>query len=261
MSDIVYTHGEFCWHELATRDAGQAKAFYEGLVGWQGADTPRPGGGGTYVRVSAGDDEQGGIYQMEGPQFEGVPSHWAVYVWVEDVAATTAKARELGAQVLLEPMEVPEIGHMAIFKDPTGAPFAIYHGTGHPGASKAPPRHGTFCWTELATSDLAKAKEFYEALFGWKLVEQDMPMGKYTMIFVGEQSIGGMMDTTEWPGEVPSHWMSYLTVDDCDASAAKVTELGGTVCVPPTDIPPVGRFSVVNDPGGAVFSIIKLTNA
>ena len=66
--------------------------------------------------------------------------------------------------------------------------------------------------------------------------------------------------TEEW-GELPSHWMTYFSVDDCDARAHKANQLGGKVCVPPTDIPPVGRFSVVTDPQGAVFSIIKLSNA
>ena len=59
----------------------------------------------------------------------------------------------------------------------------------------------------------------------------------------------------QWQG-VPAHWMSYFTVDDVDAAAAKVKELGGNVCVPPTDIP-VGRFAVVSDPAGATFSLFK----
>ena len=66
------------------------------------------------------------------------------------------------------------------------------------------------------------------------------------------------MRGNEWQG-VPPHWMIYVTVTDCDRSAAKIKELGGKVCVPPTDIPHVGRFSVVNDAQGAVFSVIKLT--
>jgi predicted enzyme related to lactoylglutathione lyase len=61
----------------------------------------------------------------------------------------------------------------------------------------------------------------------------------------------------EWPEEVPPHWMVYFAVDDIDAAAARVEELGGRVAVPPTDTP-AGRFAVVNDPQGAVFSIIRL---
>ena len=64
--------------------------------------------------------------------------------------------------------------------------------------------------------------------------------------------------TEEW-GEIPPHWMIYFA--DCDAGAERATELGGQVKVPPTDIPKVGRFSVIQDPQGAVFSIIKLSTA
>ncbi len=80
----------------------------------------------------------------------------------------------------------------------------------------------------------------------------------YTGIFLGEdQPNGGMIEMNdEWPAEIPPHWMTYFTVDDVDAAAAKVTDLGGSISVPPQDIP-VGRFSVVNDPQGGVFTIYK----
>ena len=80
----------------------------------------------------------------------------------------------------------------------------------------------------------------------------------YTEWQLDGRSIGGLMQmTAEW-GEAPSHWMLYFAVTDAAASAAKVIDLGGTVCVPVTDIPGVGLFAVVNDPQGAVFSIIQL---
>ena len=125
------------------------------------------------------------------------------------------------------------------------------------------PKNGELCWYELATQDLAKAKEFYSGLLGWNLEQSKLVEMEYPEIHVGDQSVGGMMQITdEWKspetGEIPpSHWMTYIAVDDVDATCEKVTELGGNVCVPPTDIP-VGRFSVINDPSGATFSIIKL---
>lgn len=61
----------------------------------------------------------------------------------------------------------------------------------------------------------------------------------------------------EW-GEVPPHWMLYFAVDNCDEAAAKAKQLGGEICVPPTDIAKVGRFAVINDPQGGFFSIITL---
>ena len=61
-------------------------------------------------------------------------------------------------------------------------------------------------------------------------------------------------------GNVPPHWIPYFQVADCDTAAAKAQELGGRVFVPPTDIPNVGRFAMLADPQGAMFSIIKVTN-
>jgi predicted enzyme related to lactoylglutathione lyase len=75
----------------------------------------------------------------------------------------------------------------------------------------------------------------------------------------GDRRAAGMLQMTEEWGEAPPHWMLYFSVIDCDSSAARVKELGGEVCVPPTEIPPAGRFSVLSDPQGAYFSIIRPT--
>jgi len=63
--------------------------------------------------------------------------------------------------------------------------------------------------------------------------------------------------TKEWPADIPAHWMIYFAVENCDTAIKKVVELGGQVCVPATDVPDVGRFSVICDPQGAVFSVIQ----
>ena len=113
------------------------------------------------------------------------------------------------------------------------------------------------CWHELASRDAAAAGEFYSALFGWTPEVMEMEGTPYTMFLSGEDRAAGMLQMTEEWGDIPSHWMMYIAVEDCDAAAARVTELGGQVCVPPTDIP-VGRFAVVNDPQGGTFSIVAL---
>ena len=130
----------------------------------------------------------------------------------------------------------------------------------------AMPKHGQVCWTEIATNNLEACKSFYSELFGWKLKQSTVAGGdsetemEYVEISNGEDGCpsGGMYQMGKEFGDAPPHWMSYVSVDDVDAAAAKVWELGGKVCVPPTDIPNVGRFSVVNDPTGATFSIITL---
>jgi len=124
---------------------------------------------------------------------------------------------------------------------------------------QAAPNPGDFCWNELMTTDGPAARAFYTGLFGWDVEEKDMgPAGVYTLWQNDGKGAGGMMQMNgpQFEG-VPPHWMSYVAVDDVDASAAKATELGGEIKVPPMDIPGIGRFAVLSDPQGAVFSLYK----
>ena len=123
---------------------------------------------------------------------------------------------------------------------------------------QAMPAHGAFCWNELGTTDVEAAKKFYTELFGWKLKEGHVAPMIYNEIMVNGEAVGGIFQMGPEFGGAPSHWMPYVAVDDVDASVKRVEELGGKVCVPPTDIPNVGRFSVINDPTGATLSILKL---
>lgn len=118
---------------------------------------------------------------------------------------------------------------------------------------------GNFVWMELNTPDPDAAKAFFAGVLGWTYSAKDMgPMGTYTLVHNGDRQIGGMMkmEGPMWDG-IPPHWMGYIAVDDVDAAAGKVEALGGKVCVPPSDIPEVGRFCVINDPTGATVSLIS----
>ncbi len=120
--------------------------------------------------------------------------------------------------------------------------------------------HGTFCWNELITRDMAGASKFYTELLGWKAVDSGMPGMDYTMLKAGDKDAGGMMTMPpDVPGEVPAHWMAYIAVDDVDAAAKKAAELGGEVFHGPEDIPNVGRFCIIKDPTGAVVSLITMS--
>lgn len=126
------------------------------------------------------------------------------------------------------------------------------------------PAHGTFCWMDLATNNVEAAKKFYSELFGWDLRKGDVAGMEYNEINAGgEQNIGGMWQMSEEckgaAGEtMPPHWMAYVAVENVDDAARKVFDLGGKICVPPTDIPNVGRFCVINDPSGATLSLITM---
>jgi predicted enzyme related to lactoylglutathione lyase len=111
-----------------------------------------------------------------------------------------------------------------------------------------------FVWHDIMTTDLPAAMAFYTELFDWQVRAWDMGEGgSYDMLYAGEQGIGGMMPLDAGDG-MPSHWIGYVSVRDVDAACATADATGGRTRVPPTDIPTVGRFAVVEDPAGAVFS-------
>jgi predicted enzyme related to lactoylglutathione lyase len=157
---------------------------------------------------------------------------------------------------------VMDAGRMAVLQDPTGAVFQVWQPKRSIGA-KILNEPGALCWTELTTSDTKAAEAFYTKLFGWtaKSSPAGSPM-EYTEFSVGgTPSIGMMPKPAGMPAHIPSYWMPYFQVADADASAAKAKELGGSVMVPPTDIPSTGRFAIVNDPQGAMFAVFKFAQS
>ena len=119
-------------------------------------------------------------------------------------------------------------------------------------------RHGVFSLHELLTTDLTSAKEFYGELLGWTFTETTNINGNpYIVIHNEGEFIGGMMQKEEFvPDDVPSLWDPYIAVDNVEASAKRVEELGGKIVLPPTDIPKLGRFCVIKDPQGASLNLI-----
>ena len=128
-------------------------------------------------------------------------------------------------------------------------------------ATAAPAAPGRFVWHDLMTTDPARAVRFYEGLFGWRAESRPMDgFGDYTMFHVGEEAVAGMVPLDPVHG-VGSHWISYVTVPSVDEACGRAAALGGTVGVPPTDIPEIGRFAVVRDPHGAVVSPFTFPDA
>lgn len=117
--------------------------------------------------------------------------------------------------------------------------------------------HGAFSWCELMTTDPEAAREFYTKLFGWGSKAMDMPNGRYTTLQVGETSVAGLMKLpADAPPGMPPYWGCYVTVADVDATCKQAQQLGGKVLVPVMDVPTVGRMAVIQDPQGAVLSVI-----
>jgi predicted enzyme related to lactoylglutathione lyase len=251
--------GSFCWIELNTSDPAAAKKFYSGLFNWEAEDMPA-GPDMVYTMLKIRGLEIGAMCGLQPEQkAHGIPPHWMSYVAVESADDAAKKAASLGGTVMADAFDVMDVGRMAIIQDPQGATFCVWQAKAHIGA-KLVGETGTFGWDELWTTDRKKATEFYKGLFGWGAKEGDMGgMGVYTEWQNGGQSIGGMLEIAPEMGPVPPNWLPYFMVEDCNATTDKAAASGGKVSVPPTDIPNVGRFSVIQDPQGAMFAIIKLT--
>lgn len=252
--------GSFCWIELGTSDTDAAKKFYSGLFGWEAVDLPA-GPDMVYTMLKLRGLEVGALYKLRPDQTaHGVPPHWMSYVSVSSADDSASKAKSLGATLLAEPFDVMDVGRMAILQDPQGAHFCVWQAKAHIGF-RLVGETGAFGWDELWTTDTKAAADFYTALFGWTTKEsgQIEEGGNYTEWQLRGQSIGGMMKIRPEMGPVPPNWLPYFMVDDCNATADKAKSSGGKLLVPPTDIPDVGRFSVIQDPQGATFAIIKLT--
>jgi uncharacterized protein len=118
--------------------------------------------------------------------------------------------------------------------------------------------NGVFCWVDLATTDVAGAKAFYRQLFGWEAEDSPLPGGmSYTTFRFDGLTVAGMGElNAEMEAQgVPPSWSSYVKHDDADAIAARITEAGGTILVPPMDVPEEGRFLMAQDPTGAAFGV------
>jgi predicted enzyme related to lactoylglutathione lyase len=254
---VVAAHapGTFCWADLGTTDAADAKRFYTELFGWSFEDRPM-GEGASYTMFRLGGNAVAALYQQDPQQAQQTPPNWLSYVSVESADRSAERTRTLGGMVLMDPFDVFDVGRMTMIQDPSGAVVALWEPRRHIGAGVVG-EPNTLCWNELATTDTERAGAFYRELFAWGTEVRPMRGFLYTRFTQDGESKGGMMAITpEW-GPVPPHWLIYFAVDDCGGRAEAVARLGGRLRVPPTEVPGVGRFAVAQDPQGAVFAIIQ----
>lgn len=243
-----YSPGEPIWVDLATPDMDKTVAFYSSLFGW------------TY----GGGDEAFGGYGMffsDGKQVAGVmplmdenmPPVWSCYVCTDDADKTTALVTEAGGTVVAPPMDVGDLGRMAVYTAPDGAFFGIWQPGTHIG-SELRDVEGTPCWIETSTRDQKAAIGFYESVFGWGA---DVAEG-YTQFTVAGAPVAGCMDMPDMvPAEVPSYWMPYFAAQNPTTKAEQAAALGATILVPFMEMDNVA-FSVVMDPHGSTFGLVHV---
>jgi predicted enzyme related to lactoylglutathione lyase len=243
-----YSPGTPSWIDLGSPDPDASAAFYGGLFGWSAEVDPRPEAGGYRMCTLRGKSVAG-----LGPSMNpDAPPYWSVYITVADADATVARAEIHNGTIVVPPMDVLDVGRMAVLEDTNGAHISVWQPRSHAGAELVN-EHGTFVWNELAVPDVRRAHEFYTAVFDW---EVDPEMSTETALYFnvdGALVCGGHVAE----GGEPSGWTVWFAVDDTDAAAAKATELGGTLAMPPTDMS-FGRAALVADLHGAMFGIAKM---
>ncbi|MEO7271541.1 MAG: VOC family protein [Vicinamibacterales bacterium] len=253
--------GTMSWVELATTDQQAGVAFYRALFDWDVSEQPI-GPTEVYSMFQLRGQDVGAAYSMRDDERKmGVPPHWNLYVTVANAEDSARQAQELGGTLLAPPFDVMDAGRMAVVQDPSGAIIQLWEAKRSIGA-KILGEPGALCWSELTTRDPDAARAFYTALLGWTARESggDSPMPYTEFSNQGQPGMGMMKMPDHMPAEVPSYWMPYFQVADCDAATAKAAGLGATIVVPAQDIPKTGRFSILSDPQGAIFAVFTFVS-
>jgi predicted enzyme related to lactoylglutathione lyase len=254
--------GTFCWVELSTSDQMAGAKFYSGLFGWD-INEQAIGPNEIYTMfMMRGHEVAAAASQQPQERDSGVPPHWNLFVTVANANDAVKKAEGLGGKVLAPPFDVMDAGRMAVLQDPTGAVFSVWEPKKHIGV-KILNEPGALCWSELTTRDTKAAETFYRQLFGWTAKHGAASAAEAYTEFSnqGQTAVGMMAMRPDMPAGMPSYWMPYFQVADCDGSTAKAKDLGAREHVPPTDIPKTGRFSIISDPQGAMLALFKFAGA
>lgn len=251
-------HGPFVWYELITTDPAAAGAFYSALAGWRLSDAGMPGM--DYTIASTGGPGTGVAGLMPRPPEladRGIPPHWMGYVAVADVDATVAEAEAMGGRLIDPPMDIPEVGRMAVIADPQGAAIALIAPLSDERWSDSVlTTPGHFGWHELYAVDAGAVLPFYARLFGWQAdATMDMgAMGLYRTFSHGGRMIGGMMDKRD---DMPMPaWGFYITVEAMDAALARAQAAGATLLNGPHQVTDGPWIAQLTDPQGAYVAVM-----
>jgi len=247
--------GRFVWFEYlsGSKDPAKAQGFFGELFNWRTQAMPVPGGG-SYTMIAAGSDTIGGYPPAEMLKNAPPHAHWLSHLQVADTNAIVAKVKSLGGRVLSEPHTM-EMGTHTIVADPLGGAFALWQPAKAEGGGDWRGVDNQFCWNELFTEDPAKSVAFYKAIGGFEEEKLEMgPMTYHILKSDGKPRAG--VTKPMMPG-VPQSWLPYVQVANVDATHDKANKLGASIKVPPTDIPNVGRFSILADPLGASLGILQ----
>lgn len=237
------------WAELTVADLGPTQRFYGGLLGWQlSIGGPETGG---YVTARVDGHAVAGLRVADVP----LPAAWCVYLATDDLDESVARAVEAGGALLDGPVSVLDLARTALLTDPMGAVVGLWESGAHTGWDLADVP-GSYVWAEQMSHDPVAARRFYTALFGYEQQDMSAPDFTYTSLSVGGAPAAGVGGYGPGAGDVPAAWTWYIAVDDADAVAPRVAELGGQVVSGPEDTP-YGRMLLVRGPAGEVVALLE----
>jgi uncharacterized protein len=250
--------GAPCWADLWTSDVDSSRSFYGELFGWEALE-PDPQFGGYFMFTNKGVPVAGAMGDMGGMPAQDI---WKIYLQTDDAQSTAQRAQSAGAEIVAPAYPVADLGIQAVLTDPTGAGLGMWQPGTFAGFSVLA-EHGTPSWFELATSDHARAVDFYEQVFGWTTnAISDTDEFRYTVMTdpSGGLETVGIVDASGFLGDQPSEWSVYWHVDDTNATARAAEKLGGRIVREPNDSP-YGILAELADPSGARFRLRSLPAA
>lgn len=248
--------GTPCWASLMVHDLTASQRFYAALFDWRYEPGPQRRLG-PYVQAERDGVPVAGLGEMASGMGQRLVS-WLPYLATEDADATATLIRDCGGTVAVGPLDVEPSGRLVIAADPLGAVFGVWQAGTHLGVPfrNAP---GAPVWAELVTMDAATVGKFYSMVFGyeWQPEPALPPESDYLTIQLAGRPIVGIEGVGDAvPHDRGPYWLTHFSVTDVDASAQRVTELGGALRHPPQDTP-FGRVAQVSDPEGAPFALIR----
>lgn len=254
--DTAWPEGTPSWADAGVPEIDATVNYYQDLFGWQ--VLPGDPATGNY-RMCLLNGKPAAALSPPMPGAEGHPAAWTVYITSHDLEATCEKITTAGGKVMMPPMAVETFGRMALVADSTGAFFALWQPMDHIGANIVN-EPGAMCWNDVYTHDVAKAKEFYAAVFGYTYTQGPAPEGV-------EYAVGNLtndagetnpvMGITELPeGQTQPYWAAWFMVPDATKATEVVAAHKGTVIMPPTDSPH-GKMMVLAGPGGEMLGVVE----
>jgi predicted enzyme related to lactoylglutathione lyase len=259
----TYPAGVPCFVDAFSPDLDAARRFYAGIFGWEFAGPgPMPGDPpGEYHVARVRDAEVAGLGTMPSP---GAPIAWNTHVAADDVEAVAELAQTAGGSVVLEPVDAPPAGRLAVIADPSGAAVTVWQADARHGAEIVN-EPSAWAMSLLSTPDPDAAAGFYETVFGWRR-EPFADAGPGVWLFRLPGYVGGephqpvprdvVAAMTANP-DAAAAWNVDFWIADADAAAAAAAGLGGSVIAPPHDAPPFRR-AMLAAPDGATFSVSEL---